>query len=132
MQHPQQTTRGAECSAGAPSRSLRLTHLPAYLAAGAGVAGLATSTEAAIVNIDITKLGLSGNVDVSGPNGGVSSSPLSIYDWLGPNTGQLKLYNSVTDMGLVGGSSAGGNDLQFAASSLFANVSPLNFLGTDD
>ncbi|MEN9735011.1 MAG: hypothetical protein RLZ45_3006, partial [Verrucomicrobiota bacterium] len=130
MQHPEQTTRGAERSAGAPSRSLHLTRLPAYLAAGVGAAGLATSADAQIVPIDLTNLGTGFNV--TGVNGGVTAgSKITIDDWLGANTGRLEIYNIRWDgndryHGLDG-DSLNSISLQFAVGSTSVDANPSNF-----
>jgi hypothetical protein len=126
MQHPQQTTRGAERSAGAPSRSLHLTRLPAYLAAGVGAAGLATSADAQIVPIDLTNLGTGFNV--TGINAGLSSgSKVTINDWLGANTGTLELYNNNSGYWGVDGDSSSGISLQFSVNSGSSYADPKNF-----
>ena len=108
------------------SRNLHLTHLPAYLAAGAGMAGLATSTEAAIVDIDLTSLGIGTPVDVTPVNGGVSpGTPLQITDWLGTGSGIFGIANQTNAKGIYGTGILGAPYLEFAV--IGGDATPKNF-----
>lgn len=105
------------------ARSLHLTRLPAYLAAGVGVASLAPSAEAAIVVIDLTNV--SGN-NISGVNAGLNGSSRTINNWLGAGTGSLQLFqNASISSGNGTGIAASGN-LQIANGGGYAN--PYNFI----
>jgi len=70
--------------------------LEAYLAAGLGSCGLASSAQAAVVTLDLTKAG-SNQVDITGVNGGAGvGSFTSIQGFFLPSLGnQLNILNGV-------------------------------------
>ena len=81
------------------ARSGRMS-LAAYLAAGVGLAGIASTADAAIVNINITDTRGDGNTttddDISGVNGGLNAGTTrNILNWLGPSvtTSSFRLLN---------------------------------------
>jgi hypothetical protein len=105
--------------------------LASYLTVGVTGALMATAhSEAAVVMIDLTNVQSN---DITGPNAGVTSGQaLSIYDWLGTNSGSLELFNNYQPyyttssyFGVKGGSGAGGSRLYFATNGSIA--SPTNF-----
>ncbi|MGA0841220.1 MAG: hypothetical protein ACO3P1_15135 [Pseudomonadales bacterium] len=77
-------------------RTERLS-LAAYLAAGVGLAGIASTADAAIVNIDLTDTRGDGSAttddNIAGVNGGGTlNSRTIITDWLRSGTGNLSLF----------------------------------------
>jgi hypothetical protein len=86
--------------------------LEAYLAAGLGSCGLASSAQAAVVTIDLTKAG-SNQVDITGVNGGAGLSTYNIAhhfflpgnaNVLFVSNGFFGFYGLVSDQGLEFGS----------------------------
>ena len=78
--------------------------LAAYLAAGVGLAGIASTADAAIVNIDLTDTRGDGNTttddNVAGLNAGLSvGGDRTIANWLGAGTGTLVLFNDFLNSG---------------------------------
>ena len=70
--------------------------LEAYLAAGLGSCGLASSAQAAVVTLDLTKAG-SNQVDITGVNGGAAFNfNRRVDNWFLPGSGnRLHVQNSV-------------------------------------
>jgi hypothetical protein len=114
--------------------------LAAYLAAGIGLAGIASTADAAIVNINITDTRGDGNAttddDISGVNGGLNAgAQKNILNWLGPSvtTSSLQLLNQIylgtrTDYfyhGIANGT--GGTTVMEFALQQFNSASPRNF-----
>jgi hypothetical protein len=95
--------------------------LEAYLAAGLGSCGLASSAQAGIVTIDLTKAG-SNQVDITGVNGGAASSKTAFNFFLPGDGNYLFVFNNHYGYsGLVGNSG-----LQFGTGG--SNVSPQAFM----
>ena len=93
---------------------LPLTRLGAYLAIGLGSGALATTSEAAVIPIDVSS--------ISAVNGGVASgSNLSVPDWPTANAGTLFLLN-----GSFGGVGLSGQNLLYIAAGNY-NASPIKF-----
>jgi len=99
-----------------------------YLAAGVGVAALASSAEASIVTISIT------SPNISGVNGGLAPGGRATFDnWPVAGGGRLEIYNDYQDgndyySGLDGDSlNSSANQLQFAVNSTSAMANPTNF-----
>jgi hypothetical protein len=118
---------------GSPdARSGRMS-LAAYLAAGVGLAGIASTADAAIVNIDITDTRGDGNTttddNISGVYGGVGFSSNEIMpNWLGAgvSASYLRLFNQDTIGNYFYHGIGGANGLEFALSGN-SNASPRNF-----
>ena len=87
-------------SAATNATNLPLSRLCAYLAIGLSIGALATTTEAAVIPIDVT--------GISGINGGVASGGYStVSDWPTAGAGTLYVFNGLT--GAVGLSIGGGS-----------------------
>ena len=114
--------------------------LAAYLAAGIGLAGIASTADAAIVNINITDTRGDGNAttddDISGVNGGLNAgAQKNILNWLGAgvSTSSLSLFNQhysgrFSDYfyhGIANGT--GGTTVMEFALQQFSTASPRNF-----
>jgi len=97
--------------------------LEAYLAAGLGSFGLASSAEAGIVLIDLTKAG-SNQVDITGVNGGAGLGAFNVVNefFLPGNANALFVSNGALSVyGLFGA-----NGLEFGSGG--SNVSPQAFM----
>ena len=129
---------------GSPNTRTERMSLAAYLAAGIGLAGIASTADAAIVNIDITDTRGDGNTttddNISGVNGGLSRGGASVIsDWLGAGTGTLVLtnadvggfYGNYTYWGLGGGSLGSSGSLEFALRPFGVVAAPRNFAATN-
>jgi hypothetical protein len=95
--------------------------LEAYLAAGLGSCGLASSAQAAVVTLDLTKAG-SNQVDITGVNGGTIGFNIVNEFFLPGNANALFVSNGTLSVyGLFGA-----NGLEFGSGG--SNVSPQAFM----
>jgi hypothetical protein len=118
---------------GNPNPRTEHMSLAAYLAAGIGLAGIASTADAAIVNINITDTRGDGNAttddNISGVNGGLTpGSYQAIVNWLGASvsTSVFVLFNQFYDGDYFYHGLNGANGLEFALSSN-SKASPRNF-----
>jgi hypothetical protein len=118
------------------ARSGRMS-LAAYLAAGVGLAGIASTADAAIVNINITDTRGDGNTttddDISGVNGNLTlGGDKLITNWLGVGSSNLKLMNAFANRGYtywgLGNDSTDATALYFAVT---GTASPQDFAAGD-
>ncbi|HBH51190.1 MAG TPA: hypothetical protein DDY91_04785 [Planctomycetaceae bacterium] len=101
-------------SAATDASNLPLSRLGAYLAIGLGSGALATTTEAAVIPIDVSSF--------SAVNGGAASgSYFNVFNWPTANAGTLLVTNG--GFGSVGLS---GQDFLYIASG-YGNASPIKF-----
>jgi hypothetical protein len=123
---------------GSPNPRTERMSLAAYLAAGVGLAGIASTADAAIVNINITDTRGDGNTttddNISGVNGGLTAGvQKNILNWLGAgvSTSAIQLWNqsyngSYFYHGIANGINNGTTVMEFALQQL-SNASPRNF-----
>ncbi len=132
MEQPSKNEITAQRGSGPNPRTERMS-LAAYLAAGVGLAGIASTADAAIVNINITDTRGDGNTttddNISGVNGGVGiGSTKTILNWLGAgvSASHLWLHNQDTIGNYFYHGIGAANGMEIALSGN-SNASPRNF-----